>query len=70
MSRLAKSRNKDYTALARVAREAGWRVERTNGGHMRWMPPVGTPIYSSSSPSDWRAIAKHRSLLRRAGLDC
>ena len=70
MSRQARSTNKDFTALARLARAAGWRVETTNGNHMRWVPPVGGTIYSSSSPSDWRAIAKHRALLRRAGLDC
>ena len=52
--------------LAR-ARAAGWRVEHTRGGHLRLdHPEAAFPVFTSSSPSDWRSSRNLRAELRRA----
>lgn len=58
----------EYRALILAAESQGWTIEPTKGGHLRWKPPSGGPIFSSASPSDWRASKKLRAQLRRAGL--
>lgn len=54
--------------LADAARAAGWEITRTRGGHFRWQPPEGPPIFVASTPSDWRAISNTRAMLKRAGV--
>lgn len=61
---------KEFAELRRIAEAAGWTVTMTSGGHLRWAAPSGAIVFSSSSPSDWRAVHKHRSELRKKGLDC
>lgn len=61
---------KDIRKLAALARRAGWSVEYTGGGHLRWVPPQGGPVYSASTPSDLRVLANMKARLRRAGLEC
>jgi predicted RNA binding protein YcfA (HicA-like mRNA interferase family) len=59
---------KDLRPTARRARQAGWTVTNTRGGHLAWKPPAGRTVYSPSTPSDSRSIANVIGKLRRAGL--
>jgi len=61
--------SKDVKALMRRAEKQGWTVTRTRGCHLKWVSPVGgTPYFSSSTPSDKRAIANMTRDLERRGL--
>ncbi len=60
--------SKDVKPLIRQALSEGWRVERTNGGHIKWIHPSGGFLFSSSTPSDRRAIRNLERDLRRLGL--
>lgn len=59
---------RDMCPLAERARAQGWPVAWCPGGHLRWSSPAGALVYSSGSPSDWRAVHKLRADLRRHGL--
>lgn len=56
---------KDLIALAK---EQGWEVGRTEGGHLKFQSPLGKHVFGSGTPSDWRADQNLRMQLRRAGL--
>jgi hypothetical protein len=60
----------DLDALITQARRQGWRCEKRGSGHLMLRPPsrAGPLMVISSSPSDYRALAKIRSQLKRAGL--
>lgn len=55
--------------LRAAAEAAGWRVERSGGNHLKWIPPTGGAVFTSATPSDRRAAANMRRDLRRYGLD-
>lgn len=42
-----------------------WEVSHTGGGHLRWTHATGAVVFSSSSPSDFRATSQLRRDLRR-----
>jgi len=44
----------------------GWRVRRTQGGHIKFSKGGLTPIFTSSTPSDYRADRNAMARLRRA----
>lgn len=48
----------------------GWTVEKTSGGHLKWIPPERGQrfVITSSSPSDRRSFLNDRSNLRQSGL--
>ena len=48
--------------VKKLAKEAGWQVSRTKGGHTQLKPPVGEIIVVACTPSDWRA--KRNTLAR------
>lgn len=55
-------------ALKRVVRYAvthGWIVERTRGGHVRFIKPGCPPVFTGFSPSDARAEKNVQARLRR-----
>lgn len=58
----------DWQALADKAVEAGWELSHTGSGHIRWLPPIGRPLFSPSTPGDRRGLLNFRSMLRRTGL--
>jgi hypothetical protein len=61
--------HKEWRPLVRAAQRAGWRLERLRNNHLRLMSPDGrTMVTFGGSPSDRRAIAAARALLRRGGL--
>lgn len=57
----------DFKRLIKDAEKAGWTVEQSRGGHLKWKAPTGKVIFSASTPSDHRAIKNHVSLMRREG---
>ncbi len=60
----------DLQQLIRRAVRQGWSVQQRPGGHLCWRAPGrGAQVFSASSPSDWRAQANLKAILRRAGLD-
>ncbi|WP_114906857.1 type II toxin-antitoxin system HicA family toxin [Ornithinimicrobium murale] len=57
---------KDLQQLRREYESRGWTVERTSNDHLRWTPPFkATPVFSASTPSEYRAFKNLRSTLRR-----
>lgn len=68
MSRRRLALPSDWRPLVSAAVRAGWTLEKTGGGHIRWQSPTGGCTFTASSPSDRRAMYNARSRLRRAGL--
>lgn len=61
----------DIKDLVRIARSRGWTVTQARRKrHWKFVSPDRTipPVYTSSSPSDWRAARNARSVLRKYGL--
>ena len=59
---------KELRRLQRLACSQGWRIEVTGGGHMKWLPPNGPAVFTSSTPSDKWALVKIEHGLKKAGL--
>lgn len=57
---------KDLQDLVAFAQAEGWTVTRTGSGHLRFTKPGRTPIFTSSTASDFRSDRNARSRLRRA----
>jgi hypothetical protein len=57
---------KDLKQLKKHYTRMGWRIEKTNGGHLRWRGPQGELVHSSSTPSDFRSINNLQAQLKRA----
>lgn len=53
---------------ARVAINAGWKVERTTQCHWKFTPPAGRILFTGGTPSDWRSRVQFRADLKRQGL--
>lgn len=64
------TRNKELQKLMKLARQQGWLVEGTKGGHFRFVPPDSSKpaVISSGTPSDHRSMLNLRAQLRRSGL--
>jgi hypothetical protein len=53
--------------LLRLARDQGWRIQRTRGGHLRFSHELAShDVIAPSTPSCSRAFANARAELRRA----
>lgn len=59
----------DRRAIVRALKRQGWRVEQTQGNHLRAVPPDPSQeaVIASSTPSDRRTLANWVGELRRAG---
>jgi predicted RNA binding protein YcfA (HicA-like mRNA interferase family) len=68
ITRKTKMKSKEIQELIKLAETQGWRVEKSNGGHYKWMSPTGKMVITSATPSDKRAFANIQSDLRRYGL--
>lgn len=57
--------------LEKCAVKQGWRVERTNSSHIRFVPRDKRMriVVTASTPSDPRGIRNLTSDLKRSGLD-
>ena len=57
----------DLKQLLRAAEARGWSVELTRrGAHVRLTHPSGGLVVAASTPSDHRALANLKAMLRRA----
>lgn len=45
--------------------DAGWKVSKTRRGHYKCRAPSGMTIFTSGTPSDWRAIHNFAAKVRR-----
>lgn len=54
-----------FRDLIDEAKAAGFTVHTTGKGHLVLRREGSTPIFMSSSPSDWRAAKKARAVFRR-----
>jgi len=63
------AKNKEIDRLMKLAVANGWTVVSSNGGHLKWIPPVGRFFFSASTPSDYRAIKNIERDLKQRGLD-
>lgn len=52
-------------ALVEFALREGWEVRRTDGGYLQLMKPGMSPIFMSSTASDFRASQDSWARLRR-----
>ncbi len=56
--------------LIKIAISEGWVVElKPRSSHYKWVSPRGEIVFTSSTPSDRRALERIQSDLRRSGLD-
>lgn len=64
------TRRHEVERLARIARSQGWRVERLNNSHYRFIPPdPSKPMtVTGGTPSDRNFIRRLLADLRRLGL--
>lgn len=53
--------------LDRLAQIPGWHVVKRKRGHYKITGPRGVLYFTSSTPSDWRAVRNLRSDLRQRG---
>lgn len=58
----------ESATLVREARESGFTVEQTRGGHVRYTAPTGQVVIDASTPSDHRGTKNTRARLKRIGL--
>ena len=61
---------RELRKLAQQAVKQGWRVEKTSGGHLRWLPPGGRRIVvtPSTGKMSGHGAANVIADLRRSGL--
>jgi hypothetical protein len=64
------TRNKELKKLMKKARDQGWTIVHSGGGHLKWKPKDKSQpiVVSGSTPSDHRSISNLKSQLRRSGL--
>lgn len=61
---------KDMRSLARRARQQGWEITRTNGGHLRWRSPNGVVVIMGSTPNGGKHSDKNAyAAFKREGLE-
>jgi hypothetical protein len=61
------TKNKDLNKLIKEAQRHGWVVIQTQGGHLKWLSPVGATMFSSYSPSDVNAVNRIKKDLKLNG---
>jgi hypothetical protein len=59
---------RELRPLAKVAQHYGWVISVTGAHHLKWSSPTGAFVISAGTPSDQRAVQRHKILLRHAGL--
>lgn len=58
---------KELKELMHAAFKQGWEITMTKSTHLRWESPEGNVVFTSYSPSDWRALIKIKRDLRSNG---
>jgi len=59
---------KELRSLLELATQQGWKIERRNTNHYKLVAPNGKVVFTSSTPSDRRAIENIKRDLRSGGL--
>ncbi len=54
--------------LIKSAKSQKWEIVVSNGGHLKWISPLGKVIFTSLTPSDRRAMSNIKRDLKSAGL--
>jgi hypothetical protein len=62
------SNKKELNDLMRIVVRLGWVITPTKNCHYKWVAPDGQFFYTSSTPSDTRALERIRKDLRRCGV--
>ncbi len=59
----------DFKKIVKAAREQEWKVERTQKGHWRLIPPDSSKqiVVFGGTPSDQRAIKNGLAVMKRQG---
>lgn len=57
---------KGVERVVQYARDHGWHIQRTRGGHLRMTRPGLPPVFTSATPSDVRSQRNAIARLRRA----
>ncbi len=57
--------HKSLRPVLAYARDHGFQVDRTAGGHLRIHRPGCPPVFSASTPSDHRGVRNTLARLRR-----
>jgi len=68
MSRRRPRITEEQRSLYKKAKKQGWTVERTHGGHNKWVSPRGQFTIHATSTSDRKSVYNLRSELRKLGL--
>lgn len=66
MSTIVRSARHGIRLLMNFALAHGWKVSRTQGGHIRFTKAGMPAIFTSSTPSDYRTELNTKAQLRRA----
>lgn len=61
------AKSKEVSLLIKEAECQGWQVHATRKGHYKWISPLGRFFFSSSTPSDHRALDNLKRDLRVNG---
>jgi hypothetical protein len=60
--------SKELNELIKQAEAQGWTIVKTNRSHIKWLSPVTNGVvFTSSTPSDGRALANIKRDLRVNG---
>jgi hypothetical protein len=59
---------KELKLLLELASDQGWQIEKRNNNHYKLIAPNGKVVFTSSTPSDRRAIENIKRDLRSGGL--
>ena len=62
-------KSKELKRIIALAIRQGYTVELRNNGHYKFTAPSGRFIFTSSTPSDRRALSNILSDLKKTGLD-
>jgi predicted RNA binding protein YcfA (HicA-like mRNA interferase family) len=60
---------KELNSIIKAVVAQGWTVEQTKSCHYRFTAPSGNFFFTSSTPSDVRALERIKSDIRKLGLD-
>jgi len=69
MSKIVRSARHGIRLLTDFALSHGWKVSRTQGGHIRFTKPGMPSIFTSSAPSAHHVDLNAKARLRRADRD-
>lgn len=61
--------HKELRVIVDIAIAQGWAFEHRRNNHLVLISPTGEKVFTSSTPSDWRALMKIKAQLRRMGVN-